>query len=57
MTVLNLKEKINERLNLPVDSQRLIYCGRVLDNDKKLQEYGNILHILNLNHLFTHSNF
>lgn len=40
MTVLNLKERINDRLNISIDNQRLIYCGRILENDKKLKEYG-----------------
>lgn len=40
MTVLDLKEKINKRLNIPTENQRLIYCGRILQNEKKLQEYG-----------------
>jgi hypothetical protein len=42
MTILNLKERIQEKLNMSVDNQRLIYCGRILDNDKKVKDYGII---------------
>ncbi|KPJ09260.1 Large proline-rich protein bag6 [Papilio machaon] len=39
-TVEELKIIIQEEMDIDVGSQRLIFCGRVLQDDKKLTEYG-----------------
>lgn len=39
-TTLQLKEHIHSTVDVSPNDQRLIYCGRVLQNDKKLSEYS-----------------
>lgn len=39
-TVLNLKEKIEEREGVNIDQQRLVYAGKQLEDDKVLSFYS-----------------
>eukprot|EP00361_Fabrea_salina_P002988 CAMPEP_0202425854 /NCGR_PEP_ID=MMETSP1345-20130828/367_1 /ASSEMBLY_ACC=CAM_ASM_000843 /TAXON_ID=342563 /ORGANISM="Fabrea Fabrea salina" /LENGTH=209 /DNA_ID=CAMNT_0049036145 /DNA_START=14 /DNA_END=641 /DNA_ORIENTATION=- len=39
MTILNLKETINQQLSFPVEQQKLIYRGRILEDDKTISDY------------------
>lgn len=48
-TVQRFKEHIESTVNAPSNQQKLIFCGRVLENDKKLNDYGcngMVLHLV-----------
>lgn len=49
-TIEKLKQKIEEKEGIPTDEQRLIYVGKVLQNDKTLADFNIVnnctIHIL-----------
>ena len=40
ITVGELKQRLVDQSSIPQDRQRIIYKGRVLDNDQRLQAHG-----------------
>lgn len=55
ITVAQFKTKIADTVNIPAETQRIIYCGRVLEDDVKLSDYGECflnLYCFNIRMLF-----
>ncbi|KAJ8301003.1 hypothetical protein KUTeg_022522 [Tegillarca granosa] len=49
ITVKQFKEKIASSINISVETQRLIFQGRVMQDDKALKDYnvhGNVIHVV-----------
>lgn len=49
------KTKIAETVNIPPETQRIIYCGRVLQDSSKLADYGMyVLRISDFHRMFSY---
>ncbi|KAK2719879.1 large proline-rich protein BAG6-like [Artemia franciscana] len=49
LTVKEFKEFIQSDVSIPADSQRMIYCGRVLKDDQRLEQHdlnGKAIHLV-----------
>lgn len=43
ITVRQLKERIQTKTNVDTDLQRLIYCGRVMNDEHPLSDYSEFI--------------
>ena len=39
-TILFLKEKIKEKKKIPIEDQRILFAGKLLENDKTFEDYN-----------------
>lgn len=43
MKVSEFKRLIEEKTNVPVDRQRLVFMAKLLENDQRIGHYGRIM--------------